>query len=274
MIVSRVMQGAVLALILCSAGALGQSPGQGQPPPGYQPPSDQATPTPAAQQPANPADALPWITVSEALASPLGQYVYVRAKVDAIQPPRPGSRAPWNYHVSDASGAGKVVIFQDVYTQIQGADAFKQGVTLELFVEVSEYKGQRQLVVTRPAFVRVQAGSRAMTSRFGGANTDVYIPVTIQTITRQTVGRKVIVKGTISAFEPSGGGTLPHRGTLTDETGSVIFIFWKETGEKIDPSVKFEVGRTIELGGVVTEFGNTMQVRIDEPQYVKVPSAQ
>ncbi len=271
--VAKVTLAAVLALSLLGTVARAQGPGPGQAPPGYQPPGTQATPTPAAQAPANTADTLPWITITEALAAPLGQYVYVRAKVDAVQPPRPGSRAPWNYHVSDASGAGKVVIFQDVYTQIQGADAFKPGVTLELFVEISEYKGQRQLVVTRPAFVRVQAGSRAMSSKFGGANTDAYIPVTIQTITRQTVGRKVIIKGTVSAYEPSAGGSLPNRGTLTDETGSVIFIFWKETGEKIDPSVRFEVGQTVEIGGVVTEFGNTMQVRVDEPQYVRKPAS-
>ncbi len=271
MILSRVVCSAVFAVALVASVATAQNPGSGQAPPGYAPPGGAGAPTPTPQAQANPADSLPWITINEAMAAPLGQYVYVRAKVDAIQPPRPGSRAPWNYHVSDASGAGKVVIFQDVHSQIQGVEAFKPGVTLELFVEVSDYRGQRQLVVTRPAFVRVQAGSRAMTSKFGGANTDVYVPVTIQTITRQTVGRKVIVRGTITSFEPTSGGTLPSRGTIADETGSVIFIFWKETGEKFDKSVRFEPGQTVEIGGVVTEFGNTMQVRIDEPQYVRKP---
>lgn len=260
------------AVGLLAIGAFGfaqtPTPEAGTPPSG----TAQATPAPTA----DPADALPWVTVSEASAMATGSYVYVRAKLDAMQPPRPNSRAPWNLHVSDNTGTMKVVIFQDVYSQIQNpTEIFQPGVTLELFVEASEYRGERQLVVTRPAYVRVKAGSRAITSKFrsgsSGGFGGNYTPVTIMTLNRQTVGRSVQIKGTITNLDPSPGGSLPTKMVVADETGSVIVIFWKEIGDQIDPSVKVEVGQKIEISGVVTEFENTIQVRIDDGTTVKRP---
>jgi DNA/RNA endonuclease YhcR with UshA esterase domain len=262
----------VATLGLLAVGTLGfaqpPAPPQGAPPTG----ATQATPTPAP----DPADALPWVTVADASAMATGSYVYVRAKLDAMQPPRPNSRAPWNLHVSDNTGTMKVVIFQDVYSQIQNpTEIFQPGVTLELFVEASEYRGERQLVVTRPAYVRVKAGSRAITSKFraggsGGFGTN-YTPVTIMTLNRQAVGRGVRIKGTITNLDPSPGGSLPTKMVLTDDTGSVIVIYWKEIGDQIDKSVKIAVGEQIEISGVATEFENTIQVRIDDGTLVKRP---
>ncbi len=56
---------------------------------------------------------------------------------------------------------------------------------------------------------------------------------------------------------------------LQDETGTVLIIFWKEVGEKFDPSVHLEEGKQLEVGGIVTEFESTIQVRIDEPAQVR-----
>lgn len=260
----------VATLGLLALGTLGfpQTPGpsQGTPASG----AAQATPAPAP----DPADALPWVTVTEASTMATGSYVYVRAKLDAMQPPRPNSRAPWNLHVSDNTGTMKVVIFQDVYNQIPNpTEIFQPGVTLELFVEASEYRGERQLVVTRPAYVRVKAGSRAITSKFrsggSGGFGGNYTPVTIATLNRQTVGKSVAIKGTITSIDPTPGGTLPTKLLLSDETGTVIVIYWKEIGDQINPSVKMAVGSKVEVSGVVTEFEGTIQVRIDDGSLVR-----
>ena len=234
-----------------------------------QPPAGSATPAaPAAATPA-PADNLPWVSLRAALDAPDNSMVYVRARLVSLEEPRPNSKQPYSFHLSDATGTGRMVAFANIYAQIQNSEQFKAGVELEIYAKTGEYKGERQLTLERASYIRVRPGSASTEQKFrpmaAPAQTG-YLPVTVAAISKAMVGRKVELKGTIDKLEPSKTERNPYRLFVKDDTGTVLIVYWPDVAAKLDPALHLDSGKPITVNGTVTEFRDTLQIRIDSPE--------
>lgn len=236
--------------------------------------------------------------VNAALAADLGSEVKLTAKVVSVGPPRANSAQPWSIFVTDGSGpAGKVVVFQDTYNEIpNGADLLRTGNSLDMFVEVAEYRSQRQLTVREADHIRLTPGTNLAAEHGFG---EQYIPVTAATLNMRLVGMKVSVSGAVTHYEPSPSPRVPHRITLTDGPSAVNVVYWPEVHKLLDP----QISQTLEefltmpgdqraaitanaqsgklegiparymlrVSGRVTEFRNSLQVNIEPEDQTNAP---
>lgn len=267
-------------------------------------PTPTGVPGPGAQSVASPPptgfnwDSAKASDVNSALAAELGTEVKLTARVVSVGPPRANSGQPWSLFVTDNSGpAGKVVIFQDTYRKIPNAgDLVRTGNSLDLFVEVAEYRNQRQLTVRDASHIRLTPGtSIAAEHGFG----EQYIPVTAATLNMRLVGMKVSVSGAVTHYEPSPSPRVPHRITLTDGPSAVNVVYWPEVHKLIDPQITrmleefltmpgdaraaitanaqsghldgIPARYLLRVSGRVTEFRNTLQVNVEPEDQMNAP---
>lgn len=217
-----------------------------------------------------------WRTVADAAALPLDQYIYVEARLLSKQAPQPGTKQPYSYFIADDTGSIRVVAFADVHDKIPNADQFEKDSTLQIYGLTSEFKGQRQLVVKEPKYMRLKPGSQKGSARFKAStpmNEAGFIPVSIGTITLQTVGRDVTITGTISEVIPSPNERTPTKIKVKDETGEITVVYWKDVQTALDKSLKIEKGQPIRVSGKTQEYRTTLQLRLDDPANISQPAA-
>lgn len=231
-------------------------------------PAQQASPG-ANSAPA--AAAIPWLNLDQVTKVAPKSVVYLKGTVVSVAPPRPGSKAPYVVYLSDDTGSLPLVIFQDTWKKIPDSTIFESGTMLQVFGEANDYKGQRQVEVRQPSHARRAPGTAAAgfspraLARAGEAS---YTPLTIGAVNMMTIGQPIRVRGTVLKADTPATEKTPFRLQVQDETGTVEVVYWKETADVLPAENRPEIGKLIEVSGVVTEHKGKFQLRVDKADQI------
>ncbi len=210
-----------------------------------------------------------FVSVAQAAAAPLDSYVFVRAKIISVLPPRPDSTQPYSLYISDASGKLRVVIFQDTWNAMASTDFIIPGSSVDVYGQAGEFKAVRQLAVMAPNHIRITPNTRIGGHMGqGGSSASGFVPITIGALNMTLVGQHVRVRGTVKEITPPPKDTYPTRVYIADQTGMVEVVYWSQVEEKIPANEKPKINEPCEVSGIVNEYRGKLQLRVDDPTWV------
>jgi DNA/RNA endonuclease YhcR with UshA esterase domain len=227
------------------------------------------TPAPVAPAPAG------ILSPGQVNASILEKTVTVQGVVKAYTPAR-SERAPYSVDLKDDAGVLRVVYWIDVSKVLSFTPA--PGQTLRITGQVSEYRGNLQLRVRGAADIKqVEMGAVAPAGIAPAASpapavatpaSQVVAPAQILSpgsVTKESVGKTVKVKGKIVNIRPSWMETAPNTVSISDGAGTIDYVYWPDVDAKLTAEQKPVVGKPIIVEGEVTEFRGKLQVRVTSP---------
>lgn len=224
-------------------------------------------------------------------ASILEKTVTVQGVVKAYTPAR-SERAPYSVDLKDDAGVLRVVYWSDVSKVLSFTPA--PGQTLRITGQVSEYRSNLQLRVRGAADIKqvemhavAPAGiAPAVSPAAAGTTTNpvatnvspvpavatpasqVVAPAQILSpgsVTKESVGKTVKVKGKVVNIRPSWMETAPNTVSISDGAGTIDYVYWPDVDTKLTAEQKPVVGKTIIVEGEVSEFRGKLQVRVTSP---------
>ena len=213
------------------------------------------------------ASSIAFQTLADAQKSALGRKLFVRAQVVSVMPPREGSNAPYTVYLTDAAGgSAKLVILPNDWGRLAQKDAVLAGANVEVYVLTSEYKGERQLELVNHRGIRVQPGTVAPVA------TPVIGPQVVKAadIALSMLGKSIIVQGKVAGVEPPRNDRAPWKLFVEDPSGRVLVVYWKDAANAIPAQHKPEVGREVQVTGVLAEYRGALQVRMDSGTGIKL----
>jgi DNA/RNA endonuclease YhcR with UshA esterase domain len=227
-----------------------------------------AAPANAAAKAAPRATVIPWSSVKRANDAPIGTRIYLQAQIVSVAAPRPESRAPYSLYIADKTGTLRAIMFQDIFKKLPDSSFVKGGTYVDLYVKVSEYRGERQLEIEAPSHVRATPGVESMPLQVAKASGETFRTVLAGAVNITHIGKPIRVQGTVVSYTEPNTDRGPFRVVLRDSTGEIEGIFWPVVAEKIKPENMPVVGQPLELNGIAAEYLGKMQVRVDAPEYV------
>jgi DNA/RNA endonuclease YhcR with UshA esterase domain len=246
------------------------------------------TPAPVAPAPAG------IFSPGQVNASMLEKTVTVQGVVKAYTLAR-SERSPYSVDLKDDAGVLRVVYWSDVAKSLSFAPA--PGQTLRITGQVSEYRGNLQLRVRGAADIKqVELGAvapagiaPAVSPAEAGTTTkplatnvtpapavatpasQVVAPAQILSpgsITKESIGKTVKVKGKIVNIRPSWMETAPNTVSISDGAGTIDYVYWPDVDAKLTAEQKPVVGKIIIVEGEVSEFRGKLQVRVKSPEKI------
>ena len=229
------------------------------------------TPVPVAPTPAG------ILSPGQVNASMLERTVTVQGVVKSYAVAR-NERSPYSVDLKNDTGVLRVVYWSDVSKLLNFTPA--PGQTLRITGQVSEYRGNLQLRVRNAAGVKqveigavAPAGTPAVSPLPGVATpaSQVVAPSQILSpgsITKESIGKTVKVKGKIVNIRPSWMETAPNTVSISDGSGTIDIVYWPDIDAKLTAEQKPVVGKTVIVEGEVSEFRGKLQVRVKSPDKI------
>lgn len=226
----------------------------------------------SAAAPAQQGSAAPtirWSTVAELNAAPVDQYLFLTGTITSIKAPDAGTRQPWIIYVADGESFARIVVAQDTWARIEGAERFEKGLAVQAYGKVNDYKGIRQLLAEGPKWLRIDplAGgvpASALHDGRGAAASDRATLVTISSIGVGGIGARVRVRGVVEEVAPSPSPKTPTKLALRDSSGAIKVVYWGEVASTLPASETPAEGTEFEATGVIQEYRGEMQLRVDD----------
>ncbi|MCB2157037.1 OB-fold nucleic acid binding domain-containing protein [bacterium] len=235
--------------------------------------------TQANQGQSSPPPAIQWTSLSETETLPLQSHVFIRAKLVSLVPPDPGSKQPYSMYISDNTGTQRAVIWQNIWERVPNRNEFQAGLIIDLYAEVSDFRGDRQLEINRPQDIRIAPipqtlPNSAYREEASSDERDEYNEMSIGAISFATIGKKVRVRGTVSELSISPAPRVPTKVVVRDNTGEIEVVYWSEISDALSYENQPVVGQQIEMGGVISEWRGALQLKVTELSQVRKPRAR
>ncbi|MCL7454381.1 MAG: OB-fold nucleic acid binding domain-containing protein, partial [Anaerolineae bacterium] len=180
--------------------------------------------------------------IVELTAGDVGQMISVEGTVTRVDPFSAGVKCT----LSDGEGLVTLLMWQDFYDGLADASLLEEGATVRVQGEVSEYRGELEVVPELPADVQVvaPASREALARRLGG-------------ITAADVGHTVAIEGVLKALRGFSAGV---RGVLDDGTGTLTILLWQEIYDNLEDRAGLVPGAILRLEGQVAEYKGELEI--------------
>jgi DNA/RNA endonuclease YhcR with UshA esterase domain len=180
--------------------------------------------------------------IVELTAGDVGQMISVEGTVTRVDPFSAGVKCT----LSDGEGVVTLLMWQDFYDGLADASLLEEGATVRVQGEVSEYRGELEVVPELPSDVQVvaPASRQALARRLGG-------------ITAADVGHTVAIEGVLKALRGFSAGV---RGVLDDGTGTVTILLWQEIYDNLEDRAGLVPGAILRLEGQVAEYKGELEI--------------
>ena len=233
----------------------------------------------SAQPPANQQPAIQWTSLAETETVPLKSHVFIRAKLVSLAPPDQGSKQPFSLYISDNTGTQRAVVWQNIWERVPNRNEFQAGLIIDLYAEVSDFRGDRQLEINRPQDIRIAPipqtlPNSAYREEASVDTADEYNEMTIGAVAFGTIGKKIRVKGTVSKLALSPAPRVPTKIVVQDNTGEIEVVYWTDLSDALAYEDQPVLGQPIEVGGVVSEWRGNLQLKVTEQGQVRKPRAR
>lgn len=188
----------------------------------------------------------------ELTAADVGRTVQVEGVLVSLRTFSAGVRG----RLDDGTGAVTLLLWQDVYDGLPDPTQVAPGAVLRVVGEVSEYKGDLEVVpqvsgdVTVVGRVELPAEERA-----------------IGRLTVADVGQTVRVAGRIVAVTPFSKGI---KVTLDDGTGAITLLLWQDLLDRLTDPAALAAGAQVSVRGQVDEYQSELEIVPQVPADVQV----
>lgn len=228
------------------------------------------------QEPTQAQPAIQWTSLAETETLPLQTRIFVRAKLVSLVPPDPGSKQPYSLYISDNTGTQRAVVWQNIWERIPNRNDFQAGLIIDLYAEISDFRGDRQLEINRPQDMRIAPipqtlPNSAFREEASADMADEYNEISIGAISFATLGKKVRVRGTVSKLALAPAPRVPTKFVVQDNTGEIEVVYWSDVADVLPYDSQPVVGQQIEVGGVIGEWRGTLQLKVTEADQLRKP---
>lgn len=229
------------------------------------------------------------VSISSLNTASIGQTVVVAGEITEFTASR-SERAPNSFQLKDSTGQIRVAIWPDVFGQIANSAELKAGAKVTVRARASEFRSQVELHVNAAGDVAIGAAklgptSPAKTVATGAQATSAPastgnifcqsapaaasaapVEVTIDKITKETMGQFVTFLGTVASVRKPTSDTAPYIVKITEGANSIDVVFWQTSVDKMTDSQKPNMGDRVRITGKVNEHRGNLQVRVDDPK--------
>jgi DNA/RNA endonuclease YhcR with UshA esterase domain len=148
--------------------------------------------------------------------------------------------------LDDGSGTATLLLWQDLYDSLPEREALAQGAMVRVQGEVSEYRGELEIVPELPSDVAVLAATqRIVAERQVGK------------LSMEDVGQMVQVEGVLTSLRTFAAGV---RGTLDDGTGAVTLLLWQDVYDGRPDPAALAPGTVLRVEGEVAEYKGELEL--------------
>jgi len=177
--------------------------------------------------------------IGELTTADAGQLVVVRGTVTEVDPFSSGVK----YTLDDTTGSIIVLLWQSVYDALPDPTALDVGAEVQVQGEVSQYRGELELVPELAEDVHILAAAAPPAE------------TTIGALTTADVGRMVTLRGTLGQPEPFSAGV---KFLLDDGTGQIILLLWSNVAESAPDGLG--AGAQVVVTGEVSEYRGELEL--------------
>lgn len=188
-----------------------------------------------------PANIAPPLAVSQIGATATGNWVSVQGFITEVTPFSAGVKLT----LDDGSGEIIVLLWQDLYDELMATMALEENAAVTIYGQVSEYRGQVELIPELPIDVQLAAAPQPPEQLTAGD------------LTARDVGRRVQLAGTLTEPDPFSAGV---KFTLDDGTGQITLLLWQRTYTEIVTTQELRAGTEVIVAGEVSEYRGALEL--------------
>ncbi len=193
--------------------------------------------------------------LGELTAADVGQMVQVEGVLKSLRAFSAGVRGT----LDDGTGAVTLLLWQDVYDGLPDPTQVAPGAVLRVVGEVSEYKGELEVVPQVPGDVLVVGMTELPAEERA-----------IGQVTADDVGQTVQVVGRIAAVTPFSKGI---KVTLDDGTGTITLLLWQDLLDRLADPAALTEGAQVAVRGEIDEYQGELEIVPQVPGDVRVTGA-
>ncbi|MFC2036682.1 OB-fold nucleic acid binding domain-containing protein [Chloroflexota bacterium] len=158
--------------------------------------------------------------------------------------------------LDDGSGLVTLLLWQDLYAVLPDPGALAAGAIVRVQGDLSEYRGELEVIPQIPSDVTVLASSygTAAQRQLGELGSD-------------DVGQQVKVEGVLRSLTSFSAGV---KGILDDGTGTVALLLWQEVYDGLPDLSHLVPGAILQVQGKVSEYRGSLEVIPGAPADVVV----
>ncbi len=202
--------------------------------------------------------------IGELTTADVGQLVVVRGTIAEVEPFSAGVK----YTLDDGSGTIIALLWQSVRDGMRNAAEPEIGAEVQVQGEVSQYRGELELVPELAEDVQVLVAATSPPAK-----------TPIGTLTTADVGRWVTLRGTLGPPDPFSAGV---KFTLGDGTGQIVLLLWSNVAKSAPEEMG--AGAQVIVTGQVAEYqgaleltnlnvGKILVISAGTPQPTETPTA-
>jgi DNA/RNA endonuclease YhcR with UshA esterase domain len=169
----------------------------------------------------------------------VGQLALVHGTVTEVDPFSAGVKLT----VDDTTGAVIVLLWQSICDSLPDPAVLDVGAEIQVQAEVSEYRGELELIPELAADVRVLAAAPPSAEMMVGA------------LTAADVGRVVTLRGALGPPDPFSAGV---KFPLDDGTGQIVLLLWSDVYERAPEGLG--AGARVIVRGEVAEYRGALEL--------------
>ncbi len=193
--------------------------------------------------------------LGELTAADVGQMVQVEGVLKSLRAFSAGVRGT----LDDGTGAVTLLLWQDVYDGLPDPTQVAPGAVLRVVGEVSEYKGELEVVPQVPGDVLVVGMTELPAEERA-----------IGQVTADDVGQTVQVVGRIAAVTPFSKGI---KVTLDDGTATITLLLWQDLLDRLADPAALTEGAQVAVRGEIDEYQGELEIVPQVPGDVRVTGA-
>lgn len=170
-----------------------------------------------------------------------GRWVAVRGTVTQVDPFSQGVKL----RLDDDTGTITLLLWQDVYDKLPDSSALGIGTEVQAQGELTEYRGDLELVPELAEDVQVLA---------------VAVPsahTAIGEVTSADVGRTLTLTGVLGEPESFSSGI---KFPLSDDTDAIILLLWQEVYDALLDADRLAPGARVEVTGRIDEYRGDLEI--------------
>jgi DNA/RNA endonuclease YhcR with UshA esterase domain len=188
--------------------------------------------------------------IGELTAADVGRLALVRGTVAKVDTFSSGVK----YTLDDGTGTIVVLLWRDVYDLLPDPAALGVGAELQVQGELSQYRGELELIPELVEDARVLAAAPLVEVR------------AIGDVTAADVGQVLTLEGTLGQRDAFSRGI---KFPLDDGTGTIILLIWQEVYDAIPDANLLVAGARVDVTGRIDEYQGELEI-IPETDGVRV----
>ncbi|MFZ5917012.1 MAG: OB-fold nucleic acid binding domain-containing protein [Chloroflexota bacterium] len=179
--------------------------------------------------------------VSALSAADVGRRVEISGTLHGVDPFSAGVK----FALDDGTGQITLLLWQSVYDEIAAAETLAAGTRVIVVGEVSEYRGELELIPRRAADLTVT----------GYAPLPAPTPVPIARLGARDLDQTVSLAGAVGEPQPFSAGV---KYTLDDGSGQITLLLWQDVADALGEALP--AGARVQVTGQIGEYLGELEI--------------